>query len=234
MRLRTMILIIAAIVIVAVAAGMSYAYYFAKKANAPHQAAGPTAVVSCSTLGATSGLRTFRIVPAQTTASYKVRENLIIRSLPSTVAVGKTQDVSGTFQIRTSQAPLVANLNVTVNLSTLTTDEPMRDRYIHSHALESDTYPKATFVSTCTQGIASNYSDGQQVSFNIVGNLTMHGKTNQETFAVTGKLAGDTVTGSATTFLFMSDFGIEPPNLANIAIAENKVQIILDFTAKEG
>jgi hypothetical protein len=30
----------------------------------------------------------------------------------------------------------------------------------------------------------------------------------------------------------MTDFGIEPPNLANIAIAQNKVTITLTFTAK--
>jgi len=32
----------------------------------------------------------------------------------------------------------------------------------------------------------------------------------------------------------MMDFGIQPPNLANIAIAENKVVITMIFTAKEG
>jgi hypothetical protein len=31
----------------------------------------------------------------------------------------------------------------------------------------------------------------------------------------------------------MTDFGIQPPNLANIAIAQNKVVITLTFTAKE-
>jgi hypothetical protein len=31
----------------------------------------------------------------------------------------------------------------------------------------------------------------------------------------------------------MKDFGIQPPNLVNIAVAENKVIITVAFTAKE-
>ncbi len=41
-----------------------------------------------------------------------------------------------------------------------------------------------------------------------------------------------TVTGTATSTIYMTDFGIQPPNLANIAISQNKVVIALDFTAK--
>jgi hypothetical protein len=43
---------------------------------------------------------------------------------------------------------------------------------------------------------------------------------------------GTTITGTATSTIYMTDFGIQPPNLANIAIAQNKVLITLTFTAK--
>lgn len=220
------------VVVVVAAAGAGYTFYFSKNVNPQHVAAGPA--LSCSTPVPTDGLRTFQIVPNQSTASYKVHENLIVRNLPSTDAIGKTQDVSGTFRIRTAQTPLVAALNATVNLSTLQTDEPRRDRFVRNDELETKTYPHATFASFCAQDLPTSYSDGQQISFKLLGNMTMHGKTNQATFAVTGKLSGDTVTGTATTTIFMTDFGIPPPNLANIAIAENKVEVTLEFTAKEG
>jgi hypothetical protein len=32
----------------------------------------------------------------------------------------------------------------------------------------------------------------------------------------------------------MTDFGIQPPNLVNIAVAENEVVITVTFSAKEG
>ncbi len=124
-------------------------------------------------------------------------------------------------------------MNVTVDLRTLQTDSQRRDNYVQQHTLETDTYPNATFVSVSTQGLPASYSDGQTVHFQLTGNLTMHGKTNKEVFDVQGKVVGNTITGTATSTIYMTDFGIEPPNLANIAIAQNKVVITLTFTAKE-
>jgi len=71
------------------------------------------------------------------------------------------------------------------------------------------------------------------VHFQLIGNLTMHGKTNKEVFDVQGKVVGNTITGMATSTIYMTDFGIQPPNLANIAIAQNKVVITLTFTASK-
>lgn len=218
--------------LVVLIAAMSYVLYFARTVNPPHTAAGVAA--DCGTPVPSTGLRSFQIVPAQTTASYKVRENLVLRNLPNNDAVGKTNSVEGTFQVRTGNAPLVAGMNISIDLSTLKTDEERRDNYVRQNYLETDTYPKATFVSTCVQGLPASYSDGQTVQFQITGNLTLHGKTNKAVFDVQGKVEGQTVTGTATSTVFMTDYGIDPPNLANIAISENKVLLTLDFTAKEG
>jgi polyisoprenoid-binding protein YceI len=172
-------------------------------------------------------------VPAQTTAVYSVYENLILQSKPNNDAIGTTHAVQGSFQIQTGASPLVAAMNVKVDLSTLQTDSPMRDNYVRRHALETDTYPDATFISVSTQDLPTRYSDGQTVHFQLTGNLTMHGKTNKEVFDVHGQVTGKQITGTATSTLFMTDFGIQPPNLANIAISQNKVLITLTFTAKE-
>src|SRR5207248_1450813 len=107
----------------------------------------------------------------------------------------------------------------------------MRDNYVRRNALQTDTYPNATFVSVSTQDLPSSYTDGQTVHFQLTGNLTMHGKTNKEVFDVQGKVVGKTITGTATSTIYMTDFSIEPPNLANIAIAQNKVVVTLTFTA---
>ena len=124
-------------------------------------------------------------------------------------------------------------MNITVDLSTLQTDSPRRDNYVRRNTLETDTYPTATFNSISAQGLPSSYSDGQTVHFQLTGNLTMHGKTNKEVFDVQGKVVGKSITGMATSTIYMTDFGIEPPNLANIAIAQNKVLITITFTAEE-
>ena len=219
------------LIVVIIVAGMLYAQHFASTVNQPHTA--PGAIVATTTPIPSTGLETFQIVSAQTTASYSVFENLILQNKPNNDAIGTTHSVTGSFKIRTSPSPLVAGMNITVDLRTLQSDAAMRDRYIQRNTLETDTYHYATFVSVSTQGLPANYSDGQTVHFQLIGNLTMHGKTNKEVFDVQGKVVGNTISGTATSTIYMTDFGIQPPNLANIAIAQNKVVITLNFVAQK-
>jgi len=219
------------LVLVVIVGGLLYTSHFASTVNQPHTAAG--AITVTETPIPSTGLQTFQIVSAQTTASYSVFEDLIIQNKPNNDAVGTTHSVTGSFKIRTSTSPLVAGMNITVDLRTLQTDSQMRDHYIQRNTLQTDTYPYATFVSVSTQGLPSSYSDGQTVHFQLTGNLTMHGKTNKEVFDVQGKVAGNTITGTATSTIYMTDFGIQPPNLANIAIAQNKVVITITFMANK-
>jgi polyisoprenoid-binding protein YceI len=221
------------VAIVIIVAGMLYATRFASAVSQSHTA--PGAVTATGTPIPTSvqqTLQTFQIVPAQTTASYSVYENLIFQNKPNNDAIGTTHSVQGSFRIRTGASPLVAAMNVKVDLRTLQSDAQKRDNYVQQHTLETDTYPYATFISVSSQGLPASYTDGQTVHFQLTGNLTMHGKTNKEVFEVQGKVVGKTITGTATSTMYMTDFGIQPPNLANIAIAQNKVSITITFTAK--
>ncbi|HLX55990.1 MAG TPA: YceI family protein [Ktedonobacteraceae bacterium] len=219
------------LVLIIIVAGMIYTAHFASAVTQSHTASGAaTATGTPIPLTETS---TFQIVSAQTTASYSVYENLIFQNKPNNDAFGTTHSVQGSFHIRTGASPLVAAMNITVDLRTLQSDSSRRDSFIQQNTLQTDTYPDATFVSVSTQGLPASYSDGQAVHFQLTGNLTMHGKTNKEVFDVQGKVVGKTITGTATSTIYMTDFGIQPPNLANIAIAQNKVLITITFTAKE-
>ena len=235
----------ASIILVILVAGTLYSLHFASAVNQTHTAAGaiPATATPLSTTATSSStgtpspvasVQTFQIVPAQTTASYSVYENLIFQNKPNNDAIGTTHSVQGSFGVRTGTSPLVTAMNMTVDLRTLQTDSQMRDNYVRRNALQTDTYPTATFVSVSTQGVPSSYSDGQTVHFQLIGNMTMHGKTNKTIFDVQGKVVGKTITGTATSTIYMTDFGIQPPNLANIAISQNKVLVTLAFTAKEG
>ena len=224
-------------VLVIIMAGVLYSNHFANAVSQSQAHTAPGAItVTPTPISTTTGqtLQTFQIVPAQTTASYSVYEDLILQNKPNNDAVGTTHSVQGSFQIRTGTNPLVGGMKITIDLRTLQTDSQMRDNYVRRNYLETDTYPYATFVSVSTQNLPASYTDGQTVHFQLIGNLTMHGKTNKEIFDVQGKVQGNTVTGTASSTIYMTDFGISPPNLANIAIAQNKVVITLAFTAQEG
>lgn len=222
------------VLVIAVVASVAYGAHVNSTENPPHKAPGAVATTATSSSPvSTQGMSTFQIVPAQTTAQYSVYENLIFQNKPNNDAIGKTNSGQGSFQVRTRSSPLVTAMNIKVDLRTLQSDAEMRDNYVRRHALETDTYPYAAFASTSTQGLLASYSDGQTVHFQLTGNLTMHGKANKEVFDVQGKVSGNTITGTATSTVYMTDFDIQPPNLANIAIAQNKVVITITFTAKE-
>ena len=244
MNRRAILVIGASVVGIVIIAGIVYATYFASTVNQTqtHKAAGaivvtPTATAlpatGTPTSTATTAMHTFQIVPAQTTASYSVYENLIFQNKPNNDAIGTTHGVQGSFGVQTGTSPRINAMTITVDLTTLQTDSQMRDNYVRRNALQTDTYPTATFVSVSTQGMPTNYIDGQSVHFQLTGNLTMHGKTNKAVFDVQGKVVGKTITGTATSTVYMTDYGITPPNLANIAISQNKVLVTITFTAKE-
>ena len=106
------------LLLVIIVAGVSYVAYSASRVNPPHTA--PGAATACGTAIPSTGLSTFQIVPAQTTASYKVHENLVLRNLPNNDAIGRTHSVQGSFQVRTGSSPLVAAMKA-VTMPTMAT-----------------------------------------------------------------------------------------------------------------
>jgi len=229
----TIIAVVLAIILIAVV-GFVYTQHFANTVATSQQHTATGAILVTPTPISTTvagSLQTYTIVPAQTTASYSVYEDLIFQNKPNNDAIGTTHSVAGNFQIASGSNPTVEGMTIKVDLRTLQSDSSMRDNHVQS-ALDTSDYPYATFVSVSTQGLPASYTDGQTISFKLLGNLTMHGKTNGETFAVQGKVVGNTITGTASTTIYMTDFGITPPTLANIAIVQNKTVISLDFTAQ--
>ena len=182
--------------------------------------------------GTASGTRTFTIVPDQSEASYEVQEQFLSRDLPNQ-AIGKTNAVTGELQFSLDGKPSGKVTNITVDLSKLTSDESRRDNRIRQQWLESNKYPNAVFTSTDAQGLPETYTEGQHVNFKLTGDMTIHDVTKPVTLDVTGKLVGDTITGSATTQILMKDFGIDPPSIAGMLTVKDGVTIKLNFTAKE-
>ena len=87
--------------------------------------------------------------------------------------------------------------------------------------------------SAVADGTFDDLTEGQEVSFKLVGNLTIREITKPVTFDVTGKLVGDTVTGTAVTQILMKDFGFDPPSIAGMLTVKDGVTIRVNFTAKE-
>lgn len=191
-----------------------------------------TAATAAPAAAPTGNARLFRIVPDQTEVSYQVQEQFLNRDLPN-LAIGKTTSIEGEFQFSLDGKPTGQVTKMTVDLRTLASDEGRRDRRLRTQWLESDTYPLAEFVSTGVEGVPESYTEGQEITFKLTGDMTIREITKPVTFDVRGKLEGDTVTGTATTLLYMKDFGFDPPDIAGMLTVEDGVTVTVNFTAKE-
>lgn len=215
-------------------------------ATTPATAAPPAATARASATAATTGGATtargtaaapaaaaerYAIVPDRSKATYRVRETFIGQGLST--AVGTTNVISGDISINRQQSSASRIGTITVDISKLASDQSRRDLAIRNDWLESNTYPTATFVPKRLEGLPDTpYTEGQELTFKIVGDLTVRNVTKEVTFDATGKIVGDTFTGTATTQFNMTDFGFDPPDIAGFLRAENGVQLEMTIEAK--
>lgn len=188
---------------------------------------------------AVEGMRTFVVVPDQSTASYLVDEEFFGGALDKLGinageydVVGSTQEVSGQFELNLEEGTIGAN-EFTVQIDTLSTDQDRRDNWVREQDPAFAQFPIATFVASGIENAPSDYSDGEEVTFQLVGDLTVRDVTVPMTFDVTATLDGNTITGVAIADTLLSDFGINPPNFANTLAVQDAFQIQMELTAVE-
>lgn len=191
--------------------------------------------------GATDGVHTFQIVPEESEARYEADEEFFggassaINKLAGLVeAIGRTRTINGEFQLAISgdQVELTGG-SITVDLTTLASDDSRRDKRIRKQYLESNKFPMAEFVPTGIENFPAGAAEGQDVAFQLLGDLTVRDITQPVTFDVVANLQKNTLTGTAQTTLRMTDFGFEPPNIANILKVADEFAIVVDFTARQ-
>ena len=173
----------------------------------------------------------YAIIPEQSTATYHVNETFVGQGLST--ATGSTSAISGDIFINKSKPSASTIGTITVDISTLTSDRSQRDDAIRGNWLESKKYPTATFVAKRLEGLPDTpYTDGQPLTFKIIGDLTVRTVTKEVTFDATGKIVGDLFTGTAHTTFNMTDFGFDPPSIFGVLKAENGVILDLAIQAK--
>lgn len=179
---------------------------------------------------APQGAARYAIVAAESSASYIAREKFVNRPLPNE-AVGTTTAIKGELvvgadgQFHPSQ--------VTVDLRTLQSDSSRRDNALRGRWLESDKYPLAEFSISGVAGAAPKLAEGQPVPFKLAGKLKVHGTEKAVTWEATGTRGGDTLKLEASIALKMSDFGIEPPDIAGMLKAEDALRLQVKLVARK-
>ncbi len=185
--------------------------------------------------------RTFIVDEAESQASYIVNEEFLADALRKLgieagkkVVVGTTPGVTGEIQIDLDSPQLVQAAQFTVDMTGLATDQSRRDEWLGENAIETLLFPQATFVATSASGLPDSITEGEEISFQLIGDLTVRDVTNSVTFEVTAVLTNDTIQGTATLPLNMTDFGISPPDFANTLTVADAFTIEVVLTAREG
>ena len=68
-----------------------------------------------------------------------------------------------------------------------------------------------------------------ETTFELVGDMTVHGVTKQVVWNVTASLVGDSLTGTASTEFTFEDFGMTVPSVMVVLSVEDKIRLEYDF-----
>jgi polyisoprenoid-binding protein YceI len=159
-------------------------------------------------------------------ARYRAQETLSGRGFNE--AVGRTAGVTGAIVLNADGTVAADQSKISVDLTTLASDSGMRDNYIKRNTLQTEQYPTADFAITSAPGLPSPLPTSGTASFQMVGDLTVHGVTRPTTWDATATFEDGQVTGTASTTVLISDFGMEPPKAGPVLSIEDSVKLELD------
>lgn len=193
-------------------------------ATATTDPAGASSAPGTSTVGD----RSYRLVEGQSQAWYLAPEKLS-RLPTSSVAKGTTGGVAGEFHLADAGLDPARPTTFTVDLKTLASDEPMRDRRMHD-ALETTKFPVATFTATRLTGVPAEFGATETV-MQLTGTLDLHGVQKEVTWEVKAKQEQGILSGLATTKFKYADFGIRKPEIGGFVTVEDEVTIQVQLFA---
>ncbi|HEY1391302.1 MAG TPA: YceI family protein [Ktedonobacterales bacterium] len=231
-RPRAIAIGLAAIAAVAIVVAIVASIYIFGAGGAKTGAASGT--VTVPTLAPTDGSTLFTIDSSSSKATFTIDE--VLFGNPNTV-VGETDKVAGQILVN-AQDPSKSQLGeIKIDVSTLVTDNDLRNRTLQGRILQTDTSANqyATFVAKSITGLPETITVGQQVSFKMTGDLTIHQVTKTVTFDVKVNVVSEKqITGTASTTVKYSDYGISVPDVPSVTGLGDTVKLALDFTANAG
>ena len=171
-------------------------------------------------------------VGAGSVAGYRVREQLA--NLPAeSDAVGRTEAVTGSITVEGDgdSARLVAG-TLTVDTTTIESDESRRDNRLRNEGLQTDQFPTATFRITEPVEVPTAALSGTPSDVTLVGDLTLHGVTRSVEIPAQAQLADGRIQVAGSITFPLSDFDISPPNVGGFILSisdQGALEFLISF-----
>jgi polyisoprenoid-binding protein YceI len=172
-------------------------------------------------------------IAAGSLAGYRVREQLA--QLPAeSDAVGRTDKVTGSMTLTSSDGKTTLTAGtITVDTTSITSDESRRDNRLRSEGLQTDQYPTATFTITQPVEIPAAALNGTASDVTLVGDLELHGVKKSVSIPAQAQLANGTISVVGSLNFPLSDFNITAPNIGGfiVSIEDNgTLEFLVNFT----
>jgi len=168
------------------------------------------------------------VAPDGNEVRYRVREQLVGLDLPND-AIGATSDVTGSIAFDAKGNLVPASSRFVVKVATLESDKDRRDGYVRGRILEASEYPTVTLAPTSIKGLALPLPTSGSASFQVVGDLTVHGVTKPTTCQVEAAFNRGRVTGTATTTFPFSEFGLTQPRVPVVLSVADTIKLEYTF-----
>jgi polyisoprenoid-binding protein YceI len=172
-------------------------------------------------------------IAADSVAGYRVREQLA--SLPAeSDAVGRTDQVTGSITVESDGATTTLTAGtLTVDTTTLASDESRRDNRLRNEGLETDRFPTATFTLTQPVDIPPAALAGTPTDITLTGDLTLHGVTKTVEIPAQAQLVDGTIKVAGSITFPLSDYEIVAPNIGGFIVSiadDGTLEFLVNFT----
>lgn len=137
---------------------------------------------------------------------YRVQEELA--NIGATTAVGRTPGVEGSVVI---DGQTVRSATFEADLTRLSSDDSRRDGQLRTQALETGTFPTATFTLTEPIELPAELNADTPVAVTAIGELTLHGVTRPVELPLEAQLSGDVIAVVGSLDIVVADYDIDPP-----------------------
>jgi len=173
----------------------------------------------------------FRISQDDSQVEYNIYE--LLNGEDKTV-VGATNEVAGDIVIDLNDLSQTSIGELSINARTFATDDERRDNAVARFILLSEEAANEfiTFDAMSLSGLPDSASVGDTLEFQIVGELTIAGTTQEVTFDVTATLeTAEQLVGHAEAVMQRSDFNLSIPEVPSVANVGDEVTLLIDFVA---
>lgn len=173
----------------------------------------------------------FRIAPGESEVRFVIDETLL--GNPKSV-VGATDEVTGDLLVDFENPENSIVGIIRVNVRTLETDNEFRTRALRGQILQADRaeFEFAEFTPTALIGLSDHLTTGEPLTFQIVGDLTVHGVTREVTFdALVTPVSQTHLEGTAQATVLYQDFGMSIPEAPGVANVSDELRLEIDFEA---